>query len=220
VSSLDVDITFNNLNACFVNSADLLKTWTDTNGGAALSQATMTAVTFTGTPRLLYRMYVPTVSVPQVLSIPYVEPVVFREPFSTFADIGDSKTISTRSYQLNQVPHRIMIFARPRGHYVNSTSPEAFLTVESLNFRTSSDAGGLSNATTAQLFQISNRNGVSMTYQKFSRDIGSVIVLDLEKGDIGGYVAGSRENFMFEIVAKFKNTQYDVPAASGSPTFY
>jgi hypothetical protein len=164
-------------------------------------------------------MYVPTVSVPPVLSIPYVEPVVFREPFPTFAAIGESKTISTRSYQLNQVPHRIMIFARPRGHYVNSTSPEAFLTVESLNFRTSSDAGGLSNATTAQLFQISNRNGVSMTYQKFSRDIGSVIVLDLEKGDIGGYVAGSRENFMFDIVAKFKNTQYDVPASSGSPHF-
>ena len=38
-----------------------------------------------------------------------------------------------------------------------------------------------------------------MPYNKFAREIGSIVVLDLEKGDIGGFVPGTRESFSFDI---------------------
>jgi hypothetical protein len=238
ISSLDVDLTFGNLRSMFVNSPHQLKVWTAAGTDTTLSQAAMVgrasafaagaitafdaafpAVTFEGSAYLVYRTFVPTVQVPMVLSIPYVEPVVNREPVATFTNIGDSQTVNTRSYQLSQVPHKILIYARPRGQFADDNQPEAFLRIDSLQFRTSADSGGLAGATNAQLFQISQRNGLNMTYNKFSRDIGSIVVLDLERGDIAGYVPGTRENFSFDLTVKLTNTQYNVPVSFGNPVF-
>jgi hypothetical protein len=58
-----------------------------------------------------------------------------------------------------------------------------------------------------------------MTYNKFSRDIGSIVVLDLERGDIAGYVPGTRENFTFDISVSLTNVQYNVPISFGSHVF-
>ena len=226
VSSLDVDLTFGDLHSCLVLSQAQLKAFNDLGTSAAtenfslsnFGNAATPEVTFVvGSAHLLYRMYMPTVQVPQVLSIPYMEPVVNREPIPAIAAIGDSVTVNTRSYQLSQVPHRIMLFARPRGQFTGATSPEAFLRIKKLQFRTNGDSGGLSGSGPAQLFQISTRNGLNMTWNKFYRDIGSIVVLDLEKGDIGGFVPGTRESFNFDITAEFTNTQFNALPCLGSP---
>ena len=181
MSNLDVDYLFGNINSCFVNSRELIKNWTNTTNSAAgvttLGQAVVGAPSITEA-NLLCRVYVPTVQVPMVLSIPYMEPVVYREPVPLFAAGADRrKSINTRTYQIAQVPHRILLFARPRGQFTDSASPEAFLTIDKIQFRTSSDSGGLANASNAHLFQISQRNGLNMSYNKFARDIGSIVVL-------------------------------------------
>jgi hypothetical protein len=54
-----------------------------------------------------------------------------------------------------------------------------------------------------------------MTYRKFARDIGSIVVLDLEKGDIGGFVPGTRESFNFDISVEFYNNLNTRPIAGG-----
>jgi hypothetical protein len=175
VSNLDVDILFGDLRACFVNSPELIKTWNDISATTALTQATVGLPTITNA-NLLYRVYVPTVQVPMVLSIPYMEPVIYREPVPVFtAGAGRKQSINTRTYQIAQVPHRILLFARPRGQFADTASPEAFSTIEKIQFRTSSDSGGLANASNAHLFQMSQRNGLNIPYNKFARDVGSIV---------------------------------------------
>jgi hypothetical protein len=218
VSNLDVDCLFGNINSCFVNSRELIKNWTNTTAGAAgtttLGQRVVGAPSFTAA-NLLYRVYVPTVQVPMVLSIPYMEPVIYREPIPQFgAGVARTQSITTRTYQVAQVPHKILLYARPRGQFTDDLNPEAFLTIDKIQFRTSGDSGGLANATNAQLFQISQRNGLNMQYQKFRRDVGSIVVLDLEKGDIGGFVPGTRESFNFDISVTFTNNLHTRPVAT------
>jgi hypothetical protein len=217
VSNLDVDCLFGNINSCFVNSRELIKNWINTaavDGSITnLGQAVVGPPSITEA-NLLYRVYVPTVQVPMVLSIPYMEPVIYREPIPAFgAGAQRKQSINTRTFQLAQVPHRILLFARPRGQFDDDLNPEAFLTIEKIQFRTSSDSGGLANASIAQLFQISQRNGLNMSYDKFARDIGSIVVLDLEKGDIGGFVPGTRESFTFDISVGFTNNLNTRPIA-------
>ena len=213
-----MDCLFGNINSCFVNSRELIKNWTNTTAGAAgtttLGQCVVGAPSFTAA-NLLYRVYVPTVQVPMVLSIPYMEPVIYREPIPQFgAGLARTQSITTRTYQVAQVPHKILLYARPRGQFADDLSPEAFLTIDKIQFRTSGDSGGLANATNAQLFQISQRNGLNMQYQKFRRDVGSIVVLDLEKGDIGGFVPGTRESFNFDISVTFTNNLHTRPVAT------
>jgi hypothetical protein len=145
-----------------------------------------------------------------------MEPVIYREPVPVFGAGADrKKSINTRTYQIAQVPHRILLFARPRGQFADTASPEAFLTIEKIQFRTSSDSGGLANASNAHLFQMSQRNGLNMPYNKFARDVGSIVILDLEKGDIGGFVPGTRESFNFDISVDFYNNLHTRPLAGG-----
>lgn len=218
VSNLDVDCLFGSINTCFVNSRELIKNWVDVTATTTLGQATILGgadIPRITAANLLYRVYVPTVQVPMVLSIPYMEPVVYREPVPDFAANARTQTVNTRTYQIAQVPHKIMLYARPRGQFADDLSPEAFLTINKIQFRTAGDSGGLANASNAQLFQISQRNGLNMPYNKFARDIGSIVVLDLEKGDIGGFVPGTRESFNFDITVSFTNNLHTRPVAGG-----
>jgi hypothetical protein len=74
-----------------------------------------------------------------VLSIPYMEPVIYREPVPDFgAGTARKQTINTRTYQVAQVPHKILLFARPRGQFTDDLSPEAFLTINKIQIRTAS----------------------------------------------------------------------------------
>jgi hypothetical protein len=213
VSSLDVDIQLSNLLGMFIQSNDLLKS-EDTG---ALTQAVTSGFTFVTAPTLVYRTYAPTVAIPPVLSFNFFDHSIIRESITT-ADFAE-QVFASRTYTWSQVPHRIMIFAKPRGTPVDSARADGFLAINGLTFRTSADSGGLSGSSRALLYQMSTRNGLNMSFDKFTRNLGSVVILDLERGDLAGYLPGVRMDFNFDLSVTVQNTQFTKRATINSPIF-
>jgi hypothetical protein len=211
ISSLDVDIQLSNLLGMFIQSDDLLKS----NNAGALSQAVTSGFTFVTAPTLVYRTYAPTVAIPPVLSFNFFDHSIIRESITT-ADFAE-QTFASRTYTWSQVPHRIMIYAKPRGTPVDSARADGFLAINALTFRTSADSGGLSGSSRALLYQMSTRNGLNMSFDKFTRNLGSVVILDLERGDLAGYLPGVRMDFNFDVSLTVQNTQFTKRSTVNSP---
>jgi hypothetical protein len=211
ISNLDVDLTIGSLNGMFTVSTSLLKSLA---ADSTLAQANFGSIQFDEQPCLVYRTYTPVVSIPQVLSFGFYDNVVLRENLPQLAtgDAGyNSFQYNTRTYSLSQVPNRIMIFAKPSGAATDASRADSFLAIRKMTIRTQSDSGGLSGATQAHLYQMSARNGLNMPYNKFSRDVGSIVIVDLEKGDLSGFLPGVRQNFDFDISVTLQNTQLRAP---------
>jgi len=211
VSSLDVDIQLSNLLGMFIQSDALLKS----ENAGALTQAVTSGFTFVTAPTLVYRTYAPTVAIPPVLSFNFFDHSIIRESITT-ADFAE-QTFASRTYTWSQVPHRIMIFAKPRGTPATSDRADAFLAINALTFRTSADSGGLSGSSRGLLYQMSTRNGLNMSYDKFSRNLGSVVIIDLERGDLAGYLPSVRMDFNFDLSLTVQNTQFTKRATINSP---
>ena len=213
LSYLGVDMNVNNLSAAFTVGQNLIKNYTNIGNNLALANSAVNITGFAaGTQaKLILRTYVPTISPTPVVTIPYNDIVVRRENVTGCATTGATGTCNTRSITLSQVPHKLMIFGRPRQQVTVSNHTDAFLRIDSLTIQTDRDQGGLNSATTAQLHQMSSRNGLAMPYNKFARDVGSVVILDLTRGDVSGFVAGIRAPFTFNINANFTNTQFNTP---------
>ena len=211
ISNLDIDLTLGSLNGLFTISTALTKSLA---ADGTLSQANFGSIVFTEQPCLVYRTFTPTVSIPQVLSFGFYDNVVLRENLPQLAtgDAGYAAfQYNTRTYSLSQVPNRLMIFAKPSGAATDNFRADAFLAIRKMTIRTQADSGGLSGATQAQLYQMSARNGLNMPYNKFSRDVGSIVIVNLEKGDLAGYLPGVRQNFDFDISVTLQNTQFRAP---------
>lgn len=229
VSYVDVQMNFSNLKACLTSSSLCLANFTDTATNTALTgrASANIAVQFAAntSANLLLRTHVPTIIPRQVVSLPYTNVLVRTEPVIAAAggalNPGGTGTVTTRSYTFAQVPHKMYLFAKPRGApYTTTEQADAFLRIDSLTFQTDRDQGGLASSDPAQLHQMSARNGLNMPYNKWRRDVGSIVVLDFTKGDVGGWVAGMRgNNFTFNINASFTNTQYNVLGSYKAPVF-
>ena len=211
VSSLDVDIQLTNILGMFLQSNSLLKS----ENTGALTQAVTSGFTFVTAPTLVYRTYAPTVAIPSVLSFNFFDHSIIREGLTT-ADFTE-QSFSSRTYTWSQVPHRIMIFAKPRGTPSTATQADAFLAINSMTFRTSADSGGLSGSSKGLLYQMSTRNGLNMSFDKFSRNLGSVVIIDVERGDLAGYLPGVRMDFNFDVSLTVQNTQFTKRAVINSP---
>ena len=111
------------------------------------------------------------------------------------------------------------MFARPSADMTVINQTDAFLKINNVTFRTDRDAGGLAQAGIRQLYEMSVRNGLNMTFRDFSVNRGSIVCADIQQGDVGGYIAGSKETFSFDVSVTFTNTTADVidyPTLAGS----
>jgi len=107
--------------------------------------------------------------------------------------IGQTKTLTSNNIQLNQVPSKILIYVRKDQNTLNTYDSNSFLVIEKLSIMFANRSGLLSSATQSQLYHMSLRNGLNMSYYEFngqgvSRNangsaspvatIGSIIVID------------------------------------------
>jgi len=79
---------------------------------------------------------------------------------------GTNMTYSFNNVQLNQVPNKVLIFARPQN--MDSYSANFFYVIKSLSINFSNKSGLLSSASPIQLYDMSVRNGLQMSYYEFS----------------------------------------------------
>lgn len=75
-------------------------------------------------------------------------------------------TMSFNNIQLNQIPSKILIFARKSN--LNTYDSNSFMVIKNVSINFCNKSGLLSSATQPQLYDMSVRNGLQMNYYEFS----------------------------------------------------
>ena len=169
----------------------------------AMIKSVATTFTTTKQPELQLRLYQSAVPVPRALSFGITTDIIRSrtQKFDTLTDL--TKTISpisviTDSFSLSEVPQAIYVYAmleNPKGDTAGArmSTPPQLANISNISFRTTANTGTLSTATSRQLYQMCQRNGLNQDFSSFEGD-GNVIKIKPSK-DLGGWVEGARETF-------------------------
>jgi hypothetical protein len=141
------------------------------------------------------------------------------------------QTVPFSATQLNQIPSKIMIFARKKN--MDTYDSNSFLCIKGVSINFCNQSGLLSSASQSQLYNISLRNGLQSNYYEFSGSgvtndfegvpgnvatTGSILVLDpsLDLSLPPQYANGSGGQFNIQFdVQLFNQTDEDI-----TPTIY
>ena len=115
----------------------------------------------------------------------------FNYTSSLIAAGATSSSVSFNNIQLNQIPSKILIFAKKTGQTTYDSN--SFLVINKLSVNFANKSGLLSTASQVQLYDMSVKNGLQMNYYEFSGSgisntdagdpvsvptIGSIVVID------------------------------------------
>ena len=196
VTSLRLSIVWNNLKGAILNKGTVTSA-----GGATVTPTVDFPPTYK--PELLFRSIAPSVDIPQTVTVPANDYLLKRVAVGS-TTYDTTASVESGNITLSQVPNRIFIWVGPQNDIVTMNQPNFLGGIESLTMRTQSNSGGFTGATSHQLWQMSKRNGSSQTYTDFSDRQGSVVCIDVSE-DVGGWVAGVREQMSMDFSLKFRN---------------
>jgi hypothetical protein len=221
----------------FVNLQDveLNITW-DSNLSKMWSHSSSSSSTITsidvqlGTPVLEVTYLTPpqTMSIPRSIDYPYWE--IKRYPTSTKRIIqpGDSDIAISNNIQVGAIPRFLYVFLRKTNNTFTYEDTDSYGSIQQVKVDWDNQNALLSSATQEQLYDISRKNGVDMSWTEWSAndsyvylgDSSSVIngigsVLCLEFGtDIGlkDYeCAGLRDTYNLSVEVQYKNAHPSDP---------
>jgi hypothetical protein len=160
------------------------------------------------------------VPIPRKMETSYYSVVSY--PTRTSAPIapGGEVEIPLQSIQVTSIPKRIYVFAKRDDSEETAFTTDTYLALADgtpLQL-TWNNNQFLSSATTQNLYNISVKNGVDLSYTQFADKTGSVVALDFGT-DIGleaQEAAGTIGNYQLGLRCRFKNTTEDTFA----PTLY
>lgn len=137
---------------------------------------------------------------------------------------GAKAVVRTSNIQLNQIPDKLIVFARKSMGSQTNTDPDYFLTIEGMSINWNNQSGILASATPQDLYRYSVENGSNQSWYEFSGKAnlhnpaspagttapmsGSMVVLEFGK-DIqlveDFYSAGSLGNFNLQVQLNIAN---------------
>jgi hypothetical protein len=126
-----------------------------------------------------------------------------------------------QSVQVTSIPRRLYIFARDDDSVLNATSSDTFMSLAAGTnplTLTWNNNQFFSQATAADLYNISVKNGCNMSYSQFTNFTGSVLCLDYgtDVGLMPDEAAGVLGNYQLGITCQFTNTR----STPITPTLY
>lgn len=123
-------------------------------------------------PQLLFRYTTPNElqAIPKSLTYPYY--VVDRYPYDFGATIaaGATSTLVSNNIQLKSIPERIYVCARNNNTTMMADPyhTDSFMAINGIKINWNNYSGLLSNATQADLYRMSQKNGCAMSWQQWS----------------------------------------------------
>ena len=121
---------------------------------------------------------------------------------------GVDGSCNTGQINFSTVPEKIFLFVAPSNPLLYGTQEDLYAQILTLTVRTNNDNGGFTGADPAQLYTMCKRNGLSSSWTQFNDFQGGVLCLDISKGDLSGYVAGTNMEFSMSIDVTFANRAY------------
>ena len=160
--------------------------------------------------------------------VPYYElPRYLSTGFSSLS-ASNTATLSSNSIQLNQIPDKLIIFARKPMSQQTNTDTDSFLTINQISINFNNNAGILSTSTPYDLYRFSVEAGSNQSWLEFSgkckahdqltgkgKDVytsGSLLVLDMARHlqlTESFYAPGSLGNFNIQFNVNVTNNSND-----------
>jgi hypothetical protein len=136
-------------------------------------------------PDLLINYITPSLMqpIPAVQILPYHKLNSYRRAVPSLA-AGASTQVLSDSVKLNQCPKSMMLFCKHSDASQNEFTSDSFLALENVSISFNNRSALLSSASPQELFEISRRSGLDMSFQEFSQYRGSVFKCDFAR-DIG-----------------------------------
>lgn len=168
VQTLDFNITWN---------ANLSRIWSHMVLPANQNPATLNApvVNFSN-PVLLFKYITPSLlqKLPRSISYPYFS--IDRYPTTSLQAFTPNsiQTISSNNIQLKSIPRKIYVFARRQNSDESFLTTDTYFSIESVNVNWNNESGLLSSATKQDLYNISKKNGVNLSWSQWAGNYGFV----------------------------------------------
>lgn len=164
-----------NLQFNFNITGNMQKIWSHSTGSpSTINSFTVTCQNVTGLPPglqspTLYLQYITpatTMSIPDVTTYSYYE--IQRYPTEVgLITSGSTYTFNSNNIQLNSIPNLVYIFLRQKNADLTPESTISFPRIDSVSLNFNNKSGLLSGATTVDLYKLSAKNGLQMSYQEW-----------------------------------------------------
>lgn len=146
--------------------------------------------------------------VPPTISYPYS--AIDRYP-TTVGSItaGSSFNVVSNNIQLKSVPKCMYVFCRESNSALSEISTDSFAFLQNININWNNRDGLLGGATTHDLWHLSRKNGLNMSFPQWSNYLGSPLCVmfdeDLGTGSNMLEVSGVSGTYQLQMSANFKN---------------
>ena len=186
-----------------------------------------TPVITLGTPEVLVKLMQPplTIGLPEELTLPLSNITNFKNDknvtLGVFGSGTDRTDLVSNNIELQSTPVLITIFAKRRNSDDSFITTDSFLAIESVSIAWDSRSGILAGSTQEQLYDISRKNGLTMSWTQFSGQspflsgslnqtiggVGSVLILSpaMDFGLPTNMVQGGLSTTRLQITAKVRN---------------
>jgi len=216
-------------------NSNLARIWSHMVLPVGQNPVTNFTVTVTlGQPTLYFKYITPKqlMGIPRVCTYPYF--VVDRYPTNVGSVAsGALSQVSSSNIQLNSIPRKLYIFARKQNNDLTFLDTDTFLGITQVSVNWNNRSGLLSAASQQDLYNISRKNGVNMSWQQWSGgpfptmyassqlygSIGSMLCLEFGT-DIGlsdTECPGELGTFQLQVNVTLKNIN---PSQAITPTLY
>ena len=195
-----------------INEVNITITWlsriarviSHSTGGNALGTV---SVSMYQAPELLITEITPDLTQPRLLaqSLPYNKLSQF--PLSQpVIPAGETITMSSESFKLSQIPSCMWVFARHKRQTSDESTSDSFCGLKNLRLTWNTETL-FSSATQQDLYEMSVRNGLNLTWPEFSKYRGSPICLSFgdQVGLIDGEAPGVRGQYTLRVEVDAEN---------------
>lgn len=146
-----------------------------------------------------------------VQTLPFINPIFNRNiEQRQWPRGGPVERVTSQYYRLGMIPKYMMLFCQPSdslAHY-NKNTANGFLEIVSINVKWNNENSLLVNATQQDLYQISRRNGINMSFEQWKTKRGSVVMIEFGR-DLGlpdGLSPGTVGSYTLSVDMNVRNT--------------
>lgn len=175
-------VNINQMNITFRWTSLLRKIISQSTLGGSLGNID---VSFYQAPEILINYLTPdlTQMLPSVQTLPYVQQQEYIRPVG-IVQPNASVTLLSDSVKLSMIPDRMYLFCRHTRSSMTENTSDSFLKINRVRVNWNNQSSLLGTASQEQLFEMSSRAGLDMTFPQFQNYRGSVFCLQYGK-DIG-----------------------------------
>ncbi|HXS59223.1 MAG TPA: hypothetical protein VN703_00225 [Candidatus Sulfopaludibacter sp.] len=173
---------------------------------------------------LLFNYITPqiTETLPSSLVSPYFSPILYPFNYNQTIAPGGSVSITLGNVQVTSIPQRMYIFAGPAQSAKTPYISDSYMALSPIGNPiqlTWNNNQYLSSMTAQQLYDMSIKNGLRMSWTQFSNFVGSIVCIEFGT-DIGldaNEAIGTLGNYQLNVTANFINTNSSLSIV---PTLY